>query len=77
MTDERSLLKHHFLKQLVFRIDFTNVMEEDIRRILPVYTPTWMHHSDYLLINGEQDNPAYLNSGNNPETIIITQIEQP
>lgn len=35
MTDERSLLKHHFLKQLVFRIDFTNVMEEDIRRILP------------------------------------------
>ena len=35
MKDERNLLKHHFLKQIVFRLDFTNVMEEDIRRILP------------------------------------------
>ena len=51
-------------------------VEEQVKLHI-VYTPTWMHHSDYLLINGEQDNPAYLNSGNNPETIIITQIEQP
>ncbi len=42
-----------------------------------IYTPSWMDHSDYLLINGELDNPAYLNSGNDPETILVTQIEQP
>ena len=42
-----------------------------------IYTPTWMHHPDYLLINGEQDNPAYIGAGNDPETILITQIEPP
>lgn len=42
-----------------------------------IYTPSWMHHADYLLINGELDNPAYLDAGNDPESIIITQIEQP
>lgn len=42
-----------------------------------VYSPSWMHHVDYLLINGEQENPAYLDSGTDPETILITQIEQP
>lgn len=42
-----------------------------------VYTPSWMHHADYLLINGEQENAAYLDSGDDSETIIITQIEQP
>ena len=42
-----------------------------------VYTPSWMHHADYLLINGEQESPAYLDSGSDPETIVITQIEQP
>ena len=42
-----------------------------------IYTPSWMHHADYLLINGEQDNPAYLDAGSDPETIVITQIEQP
>ena len=42
-----------------------------------IYTPSWMHHADYLLINGEQENPAYLDSGLDPETIFITQIEQP
>ena len=41
-----------------------------------IYTPSWMHHSDYLLINGEQESPAYLDSGTNPEVIWITQIEQ-
>ena len=51
-------------------------VEEQVKLHI-IYTPSWMHHSDYLLINGEQDNPAYLNSGNDPETIIITQIEQP
>ena len=42
-----------------------------------IYTPSWMHHSDHLLINGEQESPAFLDSGNDPETIYITQIEQP
>ena len=42
-----------------------------------IYTPSWMHHADYLLINGEQENAAYLDSGDDPETIVITQIEQP
>jgi hypothetical protein len=42
-----------------------------------VYTPSWMHHADYLLINGEQESPAYLDSGSDSETIVITQIEQP
>lgn len=51
-------------------------VEEQVKLHI-IYTPSWMHHSDYLLINGEQDNPAYLSSGNDPETIIITQIEQP
>ena len=51
-------------------------VEEQVKLHI-IYTPSWMHHSDYLLINGEQDNPAYVSSGNDPETIIITQIEQP
>ena len=51
-------------------------VEEQVKLHI-IYTPTWMHHADYLLINGEQDNPAYLNSGSDPETILITQIEQP
>ena len=42
-----------------------------------VYTPSWMHHSDFLLINGEQESPAYTDSGTDPDAIIITQIEQP
>ena len=41
-----------------------------------VYTPNWMHHSDFLLINGEQESPAYTDSGTDPDAIIITQIEQ-
>ena len=41
-----------------------------------VYTPSWMHHSDFLLINGEQESPAYTDSGTDPDAIIITQIEQ-
>ena len=51
--------------------------EEERVKLHIVYTPSWMHHADYLLINGEQKSPAYLDSGNNPETIVITQIEQP
>ena len=51
-------------------------VEEQVKLHI-IYTPSWMHHADYLLINGEQDNPAYLNAGNDPETILITQIEQP
>jgi hypothetical protein len=41
-----------------------------------IYTPSWMIHADYLLINGEQESPAYLSSGTDPDAIIITQIEQ-
>ena len=41
-----------------------------------VYTPSWMDHSDFLLINGEQESPAYTDSGTDPDAIIITQIEQ-
>ena len=51
-------------------------VEEQVKLHI-IYTPSWMHHADYLLINGEQDNPAYLNAGSDPETILITQIEQP
>ena len=42
-----------------------------------IYTPSWMSHPDYLLINGEQESPAYFDSGTDPDAIIITQIEQP
>ena len=41
-----------------------------------IYTPSWMSHPDYLLINGEQESPAYFDSGTDPDAIIITQIEQ-
>ena len=51
-------------------------VEEQVRLHI-IYTPSWMHHADYLLINGEQDSPAYLEAGSDPETILITQIEQP
>ena len=51
-------------------------VEEQVKLHI-VYKASWMGHTDYLLINGEQDNPAYQNAGNDPETIIITQIEQP
>ena len=51
-------------------------VEESVKLHI-IYTPSWMHHADYLLINGEQDSPAYLEAGNDPETILITQIEQP
>ena len=51
--------------------------QEEQVKLHIIYTPSWMHHADYLLINGEQDNIAYLDSGNDPETIVITQIEQP
>lgn len=51
-------------------------VEEQVKLHI-IYTPSWMHHSDYLLINGEQESPAYLDSGNDPETILVTQIEQP
>lgn len=51
-------------------------VEEQVKLHI-IYTPSWMHHSDYLLINGELGNPAYQNSGNDPETILITQIERP
>ena len=51
-------------------------VEESVK-LHVIYTPSWMHHSDYLLINGEQESPAYTNSGNDPESIVITQIEQP
>ena len=51
-------------------------VEEQVKLHI-IYTPIWMHHSDYLLINGEKDNPAYVDSGSDPETILITQIEQP
>ena len=51
-------------------------VEEQVKLHI-VYKPSWMGHTDYLLINGELDNPAYQNAGNDPETIIITQIEQP
>ena len=42
-----------------------------------VYAPSWMDHRDFLLINGEQESPAYTDSGTDPDAIIITQIEQP
>ena len=51
-------------------------VEEQVKLHI-VYTPSWMHHADHLLINGELENPAYLDSGNDPETILVTQIEQP
>lgn len=51
-------------------------VEEQVKLHI-IYTPSWMHHADYLLINGEQDAPAYIGAGNDPETILITQIEQP
>lgn len=50
-------------------------VEEQVKLHI-IYTPSWMHHADYLLINGEQDNIAYLDAGNDPETILITHIEQ-
>ena len=51
-------------------------VEESVK-LHVIYTPSWMHHADYLLINGEQDDPAYQDAGSDPETIVITQIEQP
>lgn len=51
--------------------------DEEQVKLHIIYTPTWMHHADYLLINGEQDSPAYIGAGSDPETILITQIEQP
>ncbi len=49
-------------------------VEEQVKLHI-IYTPSWMHHADHLLINGELGNPAYQNAGNDPETILITQIE--
>ena len=67
MTDERSLLKHHFLKQLVFRMDFTNVMEEDIRKFIPELRTFYYSKGYNTLVElyTNKANLSFLNDTNN------------
>ena len=76
VTDDLLSADWYTIKVVPLRNLSMSGVEEQVKLHI-IYTPSWMHHADYLLINGEQDNPAYLDAGSDPETILITQIEQP